>query len=199
MKSALTRATVLGSILASGLSAQSGVRMGGVAGTRHAGNVVVPGVSNAVPLLGPTSPRFSGRHHRARFNSPFWGYSYFDPFYGGDYPGYSNEAYQIAPTPAVVVVMPQVQLPPPPPPPPARPEFREYNWPSANSDSGASAFSIVTKDGADHPAIAVWVQDGFLHYTAPDGAAGRLPIDSIDREATWRRNRDKHLKLPLPA
>src|SRR5207249_5074347 len=128
---------------------------------------------------------------------PLLGYSsYFDPFYGGDYAGYYGNGNQGKPSPGIIVLMPQVELPEPPapPPPPIRPQIREYQWPASSDDSAAASFTIVSKDQRVQSAVAVWVQDKFVCYFAPDGSSGRMPIDSIDREATRQRNAEKQLK-----
>ena len=90
-------------------------------------------------------------------------------------------------------------LPARPPEPSIRPEVQEYNWPSAPSDSNAASFSIVSKDGQVQSATAVWVQDDTLCYVTPDGSESRMPIDSIDRQATGQRNAEKQLNICLPA
>src|SRR5581483_11374226 len=145
---------------------------------------------------------FSGFHHRGNRGRdqffPFWGAgAIYDPFYAGSY-----ENYPLPTPPSIVVLIPQFQLPPPPGPPPApiRPQTQEYKWPASASggDSGATAFSIVSKDQRVRSAIAVWVQNRNLCYVAPDGSNGRIPLNEVDREATRRRNAEKQLNLPLP-
>jgi hypothetical protein len=148
-----------------------------------------------------------GNHHRGRsggfgsqgFPGFFpWGYGggYVGGYLGtgllGDY-GYDNEVSQ-PPQPAF---MAQPQLPPSPPPPPARSVIREYNWPAGPPSAGM--FSLVLKDGTVHTAIAVWVQDGVVHYNGRDGSAERIPLDRIDRDATNRSNAQGQLTLRLPA
>ncbi len=60
-------------------------------------------------------------------------------------------------------------------------------------------FSIVSKDGAIHSAVAAWVQDGVVRYITPDGVGGRLELESVNRAGTNLANAAKHLMLPLPA
>jgi hypothetical protein len=88
--------------------------------------------------------------------------------------------------------------PPVPPSPPARSVIREYNWPGSTSHS-ASTISLVAKDGTVRLAMAVWTEDGVVHYTGRDGTVGRLPLDSINREATARTNAEGQVTLWLPA
>lgn len=85
-----------------------------------------------------------------------------------------------------------------PPSPPARSVIREYNWPASTSHA-ASTISLVLKDGTVRLAIAVWTEDGVVHYTGRDGTVGRLPLDSINREATTRTNAEGQVTLWLPA
>ena len=132
-----------------------------------------------------------GRRHG--YNSfPYWGFAC-DPFYARN----NGDGY---PAPSVTVAIPQVvaALPARPPEPPIRPEVHEYNWPPSPSDFSAARFSIVFKDGRVQAAIAVWVQDDALCYITPDGSEGRVPIHSIDRQATRQRNAEKQLNIWLP-
>ena len=123
----------------------------------------------------------------------YWGYAC-DPLYADN----NGNGY---PAPSVTVAIPQVvaALPARPPELPIRPEVHEYNWPSSPSDSSAASFSIVSKDGRVQSATAVWVQDDTLRYVTPDGSESRMPIDSIDRQATRQRNAEKQLNICLPA
>jgi hypothetical protein len=125
---------------------------------------------------------------------PSWGHAC-DPLYAGN----NGNGYL---APSVTVAIPQVVAAPPPArpsEPPIRPEVHEYHWPSSHSDSSATAFSIVSKDGRVQSATAVWVQDDALCYVTPDGSESRMPIDSIDRQATRQRNAEKQLNICLPA
>jgi hypothetical protein len=55
------------------------------------------------------------------------------------------------------------------------------------------------KDGTTHPAILVWVQNGVLHFIDPSGKTVKVPVSTLDRNATERLNREKNLELHLPA
>jgi hypothetical protein len=126
-------------------------------------------------------------------------YGQFGGVWGGGYPAYSPD--RISPSVAFVIAQPQQppESPPPPPPPelPAQPVMHQYEWPDAGVPP-ATAFSIVSKDGVVRLAIAVWVQDNALLFTATDGTRGQVALSTINREATDRLNADKHLKSPLP-
>ena len=178
--------------------------IGGIAGQLAAqpnspGSVVVISAGGPEILLGspnlsswdaPPCGRPTGRNGDNGFG--YWGYAC-DPFYGNNGNGY--------PAPSVTVAIPHVvaALPARPPEPPIRPEVHEYNWPSSPSDSSAASFSIVSKDGGVQSATAVWVEDDALRYVKPDGSESRMPIDSIDRQATRQRNAEKQLNICLPA
>ena len=131
---------------------------------------------------------------------PDWGYAS-DPAF---YPNTSRGLYPVLPSAVVAVPVIQQAYTPAPPASPspapavARSEMREYHWPSAASDASAKTYSIVSKDGHVQSATAVWVQDNAVCYYTPDRSTGRMPIDSIDLEATHQRNADKQLNLWLP-
>ena len=218
MREILVGAIVLGSLLSSHLPAaqrSSFVRSGAAVNFR--GSTIVPPLHNVVPPLGSFNTGIpgnifngsrngfrGGRQNGNQFGVPFWDIGgFWGDFYGGDYAGYPGDyvgGYQAQAQPSVVVLMPQMAMPPPPmpSPPPARPEIREYNWPASSSSSTPEAFSIVTKDHRVESAIAVWAQDGALVYVTPDGTNKRIPISSVDREATRQRNAEKHLTLSIP-
>ena len=135
-------------------------------------------------------------HGGSRF--PDSGYASDPAFYPDNY----GDSYAVLPS--AIVAMPAIQqadaLPQPTPASaPARSEMREYHWPSSDSEnSSATTFSLVSTDGRVQSAIAVWVQGNALCYYTPDQSTGRMPIDSIDREATRQLNAGKHLNLWLP-
>jgi len=152
--------------------------------------LVIAGTSSQNCWGDPSCGRPGGRNGDKSF--PSWGYAC-DPFYAGNYGGDHS-------APSVTIAIPQAVAPAPPPPaPPVRPEVREYHWPSSGSHSSGATFSIVSKDGRVQSAAMVWVQDNTLCYLAPGGSQGRMPIDSIDRQATRQRNAEKHLNFWLPA
>jgi hypothetical protein len=147
-----------------------------------------------------------GRFGASTFGYPAFGYpAFYSPGYPGYYSNYypdpfyqTDEGYQQ--TPNVVIVMPQVQAPEPPPPPPtpAQPVMHEYHWPDTAASLLPATFSLVSRNGTVQFALAVWVQDNELRFTALDGTIGRLPLATVDRDATERLNAEKHLKLRLP-
>ena len=183
MKRLLIGAIMIGAV-AGQLAAQANLS-GGVV-VLSFGGLLVPGTSSLNFWSDPPCdrPAQAGRHGDKGF--PYWGYAC-DPSYAG-------------PAPSVTVAIPQVAAPPvpPPPAPTIRPEVREYNWPSFSSDSSATTFSIISKDGRVQSASMVWVQDDAVCYATPDGGQDRMPIDSIDRKATRQRNADQQLNW-LPA
>jgi hypothetical protein len=60
-------------------------------------------------------------------------------------------------------------------------------------------FAIVLKSGAMLSASAVVAQNDALHIVDADGAHVRIPLDTVDRDATRRMNRERKLQLQLPA
>jgi len=94
--------------------------------------------------------------------------------------------------PYSLIVMPSEPMPPPEPP---NPVLHQYHWPASVS---TNVFSLVSKDNILRLAVAVWLQDGTLHYLGQDGAAGAIDPDSLNREATSRANAAGGLRLHLP-
>ena len=179
-------------VLSPALRAQRGGMPGGPPGFHPAPPFGHPG-NGRLPMRGVRSERFNTVS--AGFARWGWGFPayYSDQAFGQT----CNEASQ---PPQVLVIGPQPPPPlqtPPPPPEPARLVTHEYDWPAA-AESGASHFALAWKDGSVRFAIAVWAQDGMLHYTQTDGTAGRAPLHSIDREATRRLNAENRQSLSLP-
>ena len=188
MKRLLIGAVMIGGIVGQ-LAAQP--TPGSVVVISAGGAELLPGSPNLSWWDAPPCGRPAGRNGDKGFG--YWGYAC-DPFYAGN----NSNGY---PAPSVTVAIPQIvaDLTPRPPEPQIRPEIHEYHWPSSPSDSSAASFSIVSKDGRVQSAIALWVQDDALHYVTPDGSESRMPIDSIDRQATRQRNAEKQLNICLPA
>jgi hypothetical protein len=84
--------------------------------------------------------------------------------------------------------------------PAVTPEIHEYSAPAApSSETEPATFAIVLKDGKMLSAAAVTVQGSALQIVDPDGEHQRVPLDTIDRETTRRRNAERNLRLQLPA
>jgi hypothetical protein len=124
------------------------------------------------------------------YGSGFGGY----PFYEGSWfpKQYGNEGQA---SPGVMLM--QAPTPPLPPPEPARPAMQIYHWPETVANPQA-IYSIVSRDGVVRHAVAVWVQDNEVRYTAANGAAGRVGLAAIDCGATGRLNAEQQLSLRLP-
>ena len=122
-----------------------------------------------------------------------WGYGEND-YDDGWPPDFSDRSSQAPAQTGPQVIVPEV---PPPPPEPVRPVIREYIWPES-SGREAVPFSIVSKDGTVRFAVAVWVQAGVLHFTAPDKTSGQIALNTVDRRATAQLNAEKRLRLALP-
>jgi hypothetical protein len=187
------------SVFAAHLAAQRGPAMPAGAGLRVGAGRNSGGAGQFFDGVGGLN-RF-GRLGGSRFGFP----AFYSPGYPGYYsnyytdPGYQTDDYGYQQTPNVVVVMPQFQAPEPPPPPPtpAQPVIHEYHWPDAGNILPV-AFSLASRDGMVRFALAVWVQDNEVRFTASDGATGRLSLETVDRDATARLNAEKHLTLRLP-
>jgi len=142
---------------------------------------------------------FNGLRNHGFRNNAFlwggagWGYpSYYDGYADSNYDGNGYQSL-IIPEPEQESWAPIVVQPPPPP---VRPEIHEYTWPKSATNA---VFSIVAKDGSVQSAVAVWVQGNSVRYISPEGTAGHLPLDSVNRQATRRANSEKNLTLALPA
>jgi hypothetical protein len=132
----------------------------------------------------------------------FSGYAW-APDYGWGYSGLSEESWfprqyndqpPAPPSGALLMQAPSQPLPPPEPP---RPVLQVYHW-AETPASPQAIFSIVSRDGVVHRALAVWVQDNELRYTAANGAAGRMAAGAIDCAATARLNAQQQVSLRLP-
>jgi hypothetical protein len=124
------------------------------------------------------------------YGSGFGGY----PFYEGSwFPKQYGSEGQASPG----VMLMQAPPPPLPPPEPARPAMQIYHWAETGANPQA-IYSIVSRDGVVRHAVAVWVQDNEVRYTAANGAAGRVGLAAIDCGATGRLNAEQQLSLRLP-
>jgi hypothetical protein len=198
----------------------AGVRVVGPPSTafqsRNFGNLGLPPL-NPIPPLGGIGtgavPRFGpfGTATGIQRGSGFGG---FNSLYGYPILGGYDTAYE--PSSNVVIV----QQPPTPPilvqpaPREIKPAIHEYGETTSTSPAAAvratppapepspagepPMFEIARKDGSMVSATAVWVDARGVHYIDPDGAHHQIALNEIDREETRRRNRAKHLNLPLP-
>ena len=153
-----------------------------------------------IPPLGGSAPLSAfgnsfGFGHRFSASSTFLP-SAFPLLLGGDdsgYPAASNIIIMEHPFPQTIVQQSPRQT--------VRSEIHEYK-PTATAEPVPAeeqpAFALVLKDGSVQSAVAVSVQDEVLHYVDPDGQHWRVPLDTVDREATRRVNREQKLELHLP-
>jgi hypothetical protein len=222
MKALLIAAVAIGGVMYSDLNAQRGggggrgggasVRPGGNPGGNAPGNPGRNFGGKPVAGLGNGLNRdwwsggFGNRFGRQGFGSLNYGWGYGTNGWG--YPAYYSDSAWPATygdgneaPPSVVLMMPMQApaepLPPPPPPEPAVPVMHVYAWPDAGGDPHAT-FSIASRDGFVHSAVAVWVQGNEVGFTAADGRAGRMPQASIDCGATQKLNAENKLRLSLP-
>ena len=201
MKRIICAAAVVSGLLSAPLIAQRGGGGGG-GGVGGGGR---PGMGAPVR---PFAPPFAGRglfRQPGQRRFPLGNYGtnggYGLPLWDNLADG-SGDAYPancaVEPPPAADLLLAPRQQPPEPPAAPPQPVIYEFNWPPSSGDTGAP-FSIVSKDGKERLALAVWLQDNALHYTGTDGISSSVAVSQIDREVTYRRNAEKHLTLRLPS
>ena len=200
MKALLVGALVIGGLFPYAVHAQRG-------GSRGGGAVGQPGFGFGRMAGGKVGVgRFGGRNQRGGFGGfGFGGLGYgWDLDYGsgfGGYPFYEGswfpKQYGSEGQASPGVMLMQAPTPPLPPPEPARPAMQIYHWAETGANPQAT-YSIVSRDGVVRHAIAVWVQDSEVRYTAVNGAAGRVALAAIDCGATGRLNAEQQLSLRLP-
>lgn len=171
---------------------------GGFVGSGFHGNGALRTGNIGLPPVGPIPPLGSNRALK-RFANSGLGWGGLGLGYADYLGGYEGTDYHDTGYPAPMIVMPESYGPTfvQPPPAPAQSVIQEYTWPASGDPS--AVFSIVSKDGAIHSAVAAWVQDGVVRYITPDGVGGRLELESVNRAGTNLANAAKHLMLPLPA
>ena len=202
MKALLVAAMVIGCSIPYAVHAQRGGTHGGAAGRPGLG---IGGIG--VGKFG--NGRIGGRNQRGGFPGlGFAGYGWAPDYgWGYGYGGYSGlyeeswfpRQYDDTQSQAGGLMLMPMQAPaqPLPPPEPARPVMQVYHW-AESGDNPQATFSIVSRDGVVRHAVAVWVQDSEVRYTAVNGAAGRMAASAIDCEATGRLNTQQQLSLRLP-
>lgn len=198
MKALLVAAMVVGGSIPYAVHAQRG-------GT-HGGAVGRPGFASGGMVGGKFgNGRIGGRNQRGGFPGlGFAGYGW-APDYGWGYGGYSGlyeeswfpRQYDDSQSQAGGLMLMQAPAQPLPPPEPAHPVMQIYHW-AENGENPQATFSIVSRDGVVRHAVAVWVQDSEVRYTAVNGAAGRMAASAIDCGATGRLNSEQQLRLRLP-
>ena len=205
---ALVSACALCGLLWLPAAAQRGGGGGGHMGARGGGFGVprpvvqpVPTGTTGIPPLGTIPPVGSiPQRGFGRFgNGGLWfpGFDGGGGYYGPD--GYQSGGYPYQAIPTIIEVNPQGPVSPPERT--AQGVVHDYtntNPPEA-SQGPAAEFSVIGKDQVAHPAVAVWAQEGMLHYIGPDGSAGIMPVSSVDRAATQQANSAKDLHLQIPA
>ena len=144
---------------------------------------------------GPPHPApFRPRPSRPIFPLGFGGYGFGG--YDYDYMPQSPNVVALPPPPPVYVPLPER------PPEPATMVIHEYRPLSAAATQAPAGdeplFAIVLKNGMTLSASAVIVQNDGLHIVDPEGAHQRVSMDTVDREATMRVNRERKLQLQLP-
>jgi len=133
------------------------------------------------------------------FYSPwFWGYpdySYYaapPPYYQEVPPVVINQQYLPEP------VVPQVQEYPPPPPPPVAPNGGLHEYGQNTSPDREPLYLLATKDGTIRAVLAYWAEGDTVHYVTMDHVRKTVPLASIDRELSFRLNRERGVSFGLP-
>jgi hypothetical protein len=166
------------------------------------GNFGLPPVGPIPPLGVSAFGNQFGFDNQFGFGPRFFSSSAFFPFAYPLFLGGDEAVYPPAPNTIIVE---------PPPPPPVivqqmpretvRAAIHEYQ-PTATAEpvpgQEQPAFAIVLNDGSVQSAVAVSVQDDVLQYVDPDGEHRRVPLETVDRQATRRVNREQKLELRLP-
>ncbi len=202
MKALLVAAVVMGCSIPCAVHAQRG-------GTHGGGAVGRPGPGfNGIGGGKFGNGRIGGRNQRGGLGGfpglGFAGYGW-APDYGWGYGGYQGlyeeswfpRQYDDSQSQSGGLMLMQAPAQPLPPPEPAHPVMQVYHW-AEGGDNPQATFSIVSRDGVVRHAVAVWVQDSEVRYTAVNGAAGRMAASAIDCGASSRLNADQQLSLRLP-
>ncbi len=191
------KAMQLGLTIALAAGAALGQRPGGMPMANPLGNPLPP-LRPIPPLVTTPRPQFGppGVPQRG-FRAP----GYFPlPYFYPDLP-YSPATYSLPaePGPPVTIIQ-QFGAPPAqasaPQQPQVTPEVHEYSTPPESGTEPAT-FTIVLKNGSVLSASAAFVQGGVLQIVDPEGQHRRIPLDSIDRDTTRRRNAERNLRLQL--
>jgi len=176
-----------------------GVHVGGFGGRMGVPRPVVPPIptgTTGIPPLGTIPPIGSlPRRGFGRFSNGGFGYP---GYYGYGDDGYAAGGYPYQATPTIIELVPEG--PARPPEAPAQGIVRDYTKtnPAEPSQGAPAEFSVVSKDHMMRSAVAVWAQEGKLHYIDRDGAAGVMPLADVDRAATQQANDSKGLHLQIP-
>jgi len=138
-------------------------------------------------------------------------YSYYDPGTYNSLDTYNDPGYVSPPAPMTTYAIPQGGTYPQTAAPgsydgPAHPVTHSYDEygqeTSASGGSGGSAspiYLIALKDGQIQGASSYWVTGQILHYVTLDLQEKQVALDSIDRTLTDQLNRERRVRLNLPA
>ena len=160
------------------------------------------GMHGGVGRAGTGPGAFGGpgvRRFNRRFGTPYVSSFSLYPFFDGDYDfGYTPYPYQTQPT-TIVVEPVQPVIVAQAPAQVGNPVIHTYSVAAAPAGGQQPTFVIVLTNGSRVEAVAVWVQDGILHYVDPDDRPHQVPLASVDRALTRKLNEDRGLILRLPA
>ena len=181
-----------------------GFRVSGPTGPVFRSDVGLPPIGpiprlmpEAGPVTGPPS-RF-GLGWQPGFRRPLG-------FYSSGFPFYSSSFVLSGPPATSNVIVIQTGASAPSPPVPAAREIsaaiRTYQWGVTEAkpeEPEPSLFSVALTDGSVHLAKAVSHQGDDLYLIGADDAHRRIPLRLVDRGRTALLNREKGLRLSLPA
>ena len=190
----MTKAVQLGLIFAFAAGSTFAQRPGSAPMGNSLGNPLPP-LSPIPPLVSSPRPQFGARSVPQR---RFRGAGFFPlPYYYPEQPYYpANYSEPAEPMPPVTIIQqfaPDSQSPPPP----VTSEMHEYATAAPPPPGEPPTFTIVLKNGTALQAAAASVQGGMLQIVDPNGEHRRIPLDTIDRETTRRRNAERNLHLQL--
>lgn len=68
----------------------------------------------------------------------------------------------------------------------------------AAAQKGPVIYLVALKDSSIRSAVALWREDGDLHYMTPKHAHHKVSLSVVDTELTERLNRERGVNLPQP-
>lgn len=171
----------------------------------QAPNFGLPPVGPIPPLV-PFQSEAPTLDQRRAFRQPGFQRPVFLPYAFPAYVGGYSREYS-PPAQSVIVVQQPVPMvagetAAEPRRPPVHSEIREYAG-AAGDEAAFSGdhpdFVIALNDGTVHSAVAVWTANDMLQYVGSEGSHWTVPLASVDRRLTGRLNRERNLRLQLPA
>jgi len=77
-------------------------------------------------------------------------------------------------------------------------EIRPQQQPAQQSITGSSSIYLIAfRNGEIRAAVAYWVNGTTLHYVLLDHAERTAPVDTVDRDLSFRLNQERHVTFSL--